>query len=80
MIGFFNRYGSSQDDRSYFNMFMSNDCWKYLCVQFNDNVQHTPVHRVSSMLCRKKSSFDLSQENFKMRTVLEIVKIVTTEG
>ena len=51
-----------------------------MCAQFNDNVQHTPVHHMSSMLCRKRSSFDLSQEKLKMRTVLDIVKIVTAEG
>ena len=76
----FFRYGSSQGDRAYINMFMSNDCWNYFTVKFSENATHTPVNRVSTMLCRKRSSFDLSQEKFKLKTVLDIVKIVTTEG
>ena len=49
-------------------------------ISLLENVVHTPVHHVSTMLYRKRSSFDLSEEKFKMRTILDIVKIVKNEG
>ena len=68
----------SQGDRAYLNVFFEQQLLK---IKFNENAMHTPVNHVSTMLCRKRSYIlTYHKKKFKLKTVIDIVKMVTTEG
>ena len=68
------RTGASQGDRAYVKTFLPADCWYFIrsfFINYGDSINFTQIKK---RVCTKISTYNLTQKQARMETVLEIVE------